>query len=539
MPVGWSWSVAAMAGFALAWLAWSGFLLHPLSGAGMNTPYVDATFHLSLIGELRHHFPPKVPWVTGEPVSYHWFVHAHMAASSWVTAIEPQVILFRLFAIPLVVLTVVLTAILGSRISGRLWAGPVAAALYVLVGSFSPYAWAWFGPSFTDTSLLLGTLWGSPTQTYGMALFLPVVLLLVDRLRREPGAGGQWLLFALVLTATVGGKATFLPLLLGGIGLAAVIGLIARRRIERPLIIAGALTFAGFLYAQMVLFGGATQGLLVEPFAVLESIAGTHMNPIPTWFLTLAFALTLLSWSARAAGVLGIMSRRERWLDPLAGVLVGIVVVGTVAAFTFSQSGGGQLYFVRSVTPFIAVLSAWGAAQLLPRERATRNMALVLFGTALAGAAASTVVILAGDQVRPHIAQLGNRREVAIALVTPYVVVLAVVAALALALLLLRRRYAVLRGVSAVLVLAFVFGLGATRLIPAVRDPLRDISTHGGLVYRNGSQDGRPIADGGIEAASPRTSTAARSTRASATTGTSGSPRSPSGGCSWRAGATR
>ncbi len=499
MPLGWSWSVAGMTAFGLAWLAWSGFLGHPLSGPGADSPYVDMPFHLALIGDLRHHFPPQIPWVTGEPASYHWFVHAHMAGSSWVTGIEPRTILLRLFAMPLAALTVLLTAILGSRISGRVWVGPVAAALYVVVGSFTPFAYAWFSPSFTDTSFLITTLWGSPTQTFGVTLFLPLLLLLSDRIRREPGGRGEWVIIALLLAATVGGKATFIPLLLGGVGLAGLIGLIARRRIDKPLIIAAGLGLAGFLYAQLILFGGASQGLLVEPFAITESIAEINVPQPPTWFRTFVFLIAILSWSARAAGFTGIFARRYRWLDPVSGVFLGIITAGLLATFTFSQSNGGQLYFIRSITPMIAVLSAWGAAQLLPVERATRRMALALFGAAVAGAAASAVVILWRDDTPPTARALG-RDGVAYALVTPYLILLGVVAALGLTLVLLRRRHAVLRGVSAVLLIAFVFGLGGSRIIPAIRDPLRYIDLHGGLAYTKSDPAGRPIAAGALEA---------------------------------------
>jgi hypothetical protein len=500
MPAGWSWAVAAMCAVALCWLAWSGFLNHAITGPSSDSPYVDVPFHLALVGELRHHFPPKTPWVTGEPVSYHWFVHAHMAASTWATGVEAHIILLRLFAVPLVVLSVVLTAILGTRIAGRLWAGPVAAALYVLVGSFHPFSWGWFSTPYTDTSFLLATLWGSPTQTFGLTVFLPVVLLLADRLRHEPGGLGQWVVIAFLLAATVGGKATFLPLLLGGLGLAGLISLIVRRRIERPLIIATCLAFAGFLYAQLVLFGGSSAGLKFDLSATARIVASDKVNPSPQWFLIFMIALTLLSWSARAAGVVGLFARRDRWLNPVAGVLMGIVGAGIAVTFAFGQSGGAQLYFARSITPFIAVLSAWGAAMLLPAERATRRMAFALVGAAVLGAAVSTAVVLLGDELMPTAARLG-RRGVALHLLTPYAIVLGVFAALAVALLLLRRRHEFLRGVSAVLLLAFVFGLGASRLIPGFRDPVRSIVAHGGLAYVKGDSLGRPIAPGGVEAA--------------------------------------
>ena len=34
--------------------------------------------------------PPQVPWVAGEPLQYHWYGYLHLAATSWVTGIEPD-----------------------------------------------------------------------------------------------------------------------------------------------------------------------------------------------------------------------------------------------------------------------------------------------------------------------------------------------------------------------------------------------------------------------------------------------------------------
>jgi uncharacterized membrane protein YhaH (DUF805 family) len=236
------------------WLAFNGFLTHPLDGPGSGSPYVDMPYHLALAAELKHHFPPKMPFVIGQPLSYHWFVHANLAASSWTSGLELHEILYRFAAVPLAVLTPVLVALLAARASGRIWTGPVAAALTVFVRYFSPYGWSWAGHPAFEPNLLTAHIWASPTQNYGLVLFLPLVLLLVDRLRdvdRPSGAGarGQWAMILVLLIATMGGKATFLPLLLAGVGVAGLIGLAVRRRIERPLWIVGVLGLVGLVYA--------------------------------------------------------------------------------------------------------------------------------------------------------------------------------------------------------------------------------------------------------------------------------------------------
>ena len=170
-------------------------------------------------------------------------------------------------------------------------------------------------------------------------------------------------------------------------------------------------------------------------------------------------------------------------------------------SFLFGQPGGSQLYFARSMAPFLAILSAWGAAALVPPDRANRRVAAALLGSALLGGAIMTALVVAGPERPPSVIRM-SRRDVALALVQPYLAAVLVIVGLGLALVLLRRRYAALRGISAALVVALVLGLGLTRLIPLVRGPLDHVRTTGGLAYvvGNGSQ-GRPIAPGGVEAA--------------------------------------
>ncbi len=83
-------------------------------------------------------------------------------------------------------------------------------------------------------------------------------------------------------------------------------------------------------------------------------------------------------------------------------------------------------------------------------------------------------------------------------LLKPCLAVLLAATVFAGALLAFRRRG--LRGVSAALVVAFLLGLGTTRLIPYVRDPLRHTETHDGFAYTPVDR-ARPIPDGAVSAA--------------------------------------
>ena len=95
-PRWWAWALSAVVGYLLVWSTRRSIGGHGLTWPGNATPYVDMPYHFALLGELKHHMPPTVPMVLGERLSYDWYVYAEMAATSWVTGIEPQTLLYRL-----------------------------------------------------------------------------------------------------------------------------------------------------------------------------------------------------------------------------------------------------------------------------------------------------------------------------------------------------------------------------------------------------------------------------------------------------------
>ena len=107
------------------------------------------------------------------------------------TGIELATVLFQLW-VPVVLLAgVVIVAACGTRISGRLWAGPLAAVLIYVSGEIVMTAWT----ARPFTPMIQFTSWASPTQTFALILALPAVGVVVDHLRKEDGASRQlWLL---------------------------------------------------------------------------------------------------------------------------------------------------------------------------------------------------------------------------------------------------------------------------------------------------------------------------------------------------------
>ncbi|MGC5010280.1 hypothetical protein ACLQ2R_05905 [Streptosporangium sp. DT93] len=415
-PAWWSWSLALLFAYLLAWSAVSFFARNALTWPALGNAFPDMPYHLALTGELRHHMPPTVPMVAGEPLLYHWFVYAHLAAASWVTGLEPLVLLLRLGMLPVLAAFVVLAGMTGRRVTGS-WAGAaLTAAGTVLVTTPSLYlgrsgAFTWGG--------VPDLIWASPTQMFGALLFAPVVLLLIDLLDHPRRTAGHWTLLGILLVAVAGAKATYLPLL--GAGLLAVaateavrgrdpsrptlgavrrrssrpaLEAIGRRVPSRPTLVALATTAACFLLAQFVLFGGAKQALVVDPFSfmrtVLEEMTGAGPLPgqgAPSPLLILGIAAVfLLGWTAAWGGITGLLCRPRLLARPGVALMLGIGAAGIGAALLLGHPGRSQLFFLWGAYPCLAALTALGITVLLRRAGQSRRATLCAAGAGLAGA---------------------------------------------------------------------------------------------------------------------------------------------------------
>ncbi|MEU9830628.1 hypothetical protein AB0D67_03710 [Streptosporangium sp. NPDC048047] len=330
---------------------------------------LDIPFHLALIGELRHHMPPTVPAVAGEPLLYHWFVYAHFAAASWVTGVEPLVLLLRLSMLPMLAALVVLLAMTARRLTGS-----PGGALLAVGGTFlatAPNLYA--GPSLGTFTWRSVHGWTSPTQTFGALLFAPVVLLLLDLVAGRRGAG-RWLLLGVFLVAMTGAKATYLPPLAAGLAVVAAVEAVRRRRPPWSALAALGMTGACVLYGQAVLFGGARQAMVVDPLSLLRpawaGLTGHDLGdaPAPGSLATLA-AVYLLCLLITWAGVLGLLVRPGLLLRPGVLLMLGMGAACLGVVLLFGHPGQGQLYFFSAACPYLTTVAAYGLVTAVRRGR--------------------------------------------------------------------------------------------------------------------------------------------------------------------------
>jgi hypothetical protein len=162
-----------------------------------------------------------------------------------------------------------------------------------------------------------------------------------------------------------------------GCGFALAFGYLAlTRRSTRTALIGGALSFAIFVAALVVIFGGSTWGTEVKPFRTFVQLAPYSMLAsarVPHAQLWSA-ATSLLSWGIAASGI-AFLGRR--WRDPATVFLIGFCVGGLVATVLTTQSGISQMYFLMTAFPVVAVLACVGLANLVGRLGDRRSVVLI------------------------------------------------------------------------------------------------------------------------------------------------------------------
>ena len=473
-PAGWSWALAALLGYIVWYSAATFFAQHPLSGT--YVPYVDMPYHLALIGELKHHVAPWVPYVAGVPLAYHWFFYAEAAATSWATGIDPVVLLYRLSVLPMLAAFVVLTAAAARRLTGAWWSGPAAAAIAVFGTVATPYA-AVRGSVF-DAQTLQAT-WISPTNAFGLALFGGALLVFVDLVAEEGHAKRRTLcLTAVLVLAASGAKASLLPLLIAGLLVVVVGTLIGRRRLHLAAAEGLVLAVVGALLAVALVYRWTSGGLVIGfqslrlmPLARWVGAVTAHgLAAVAVPLVTLAIALVL--WSFLWAGVYGLLARR-RWTatTPALLFLAGICAAAIGAVVLFRYPGLSEIYYMRGATAAFALLAVAGIAALVPAGADRVRLGLAMAGAALLGAGAVTLVVVLGH---PALRTLGSTSlaRVVIGMLLPIGALVVVATAGAFAARALARRDRRLAGAAPLLVVALVMGFSLPAVARLVVAPL-------------------------------------------------------------------
>ncbi|TDO44872.1 hypothetical protein EV643_11417 [Kribbella sp. VKM Ac-2527] len=415
LPILWTWGLVAAATITVAGAAFGVYAYHPMPPDG-TAYYPDLLYHLSMVNELTRSVPPELTQAAGQSLDYHWFANADMAAAVDITKLSPIVVLYRLWLIPLVVITLLVCATLARTVSRAWWTGVLAAA-------------ALAGPQLgllVDTKVDLSPPLSlvSPSQTFGMLAGTAAAVFLVELLFRGARSKTLWVLA--IATALVGGgsKPTILPILVGAVGLSALYLFARDRRLPARFIAAGALLLASGV-GTMVSVAGSTSGSGLQLLAVVKLQAGYRAATrdatpggmggliLPALssgrLLSIVGALVvfglLLVGQATALVGYGVLGRRQLRRDPLGWFLLGGLIAGWAGYLLVDHPSASESYFVRSVVPFSLAAVGWMAAgwmrQVDDRRRAAVTVAVLGVGLAVVYSGA-----LLGTRIRPRGDQL-------------------------------------------------------------------------------------------------------------------------------------
>lgn len=424
-PAWFRWNVALATSVALMLL---GPAVPQVSGNAARWPGSDSPYLLSLAAELKHHMPPQIPFVAGEPLHYHWFTFVDIAAISWQGGQELDLLTFALVPMWCLAIGMLAFAALGARLANSHLVGAVALWLAALVGSINLFGW--FRPIVTDSTWLFINWFWSPTMALAAVFAIATLLVFVDILRcGDAVRRSSWLLAAILSLALMGTKATVIPVLGAGVLTCFLLALPSRGAVMRRSLVLGLLLGAELAFAQVVLFGGASQGMRVSVIGTAGSFhraLGIRPGRIGDWIVV---AVLMLGWFAPLCGALFLLLRRGgrsavrgTLADPAVSLIAGMVLASVAAVLLLVHPGYSQFMFLESGLPFGYLLVAWGG--VLAIQKYGRTHWLLLGISAAVGL--GTVVLT--RQLTEHLSRGGHTRTVlavvGLALLAPGFVVL-------------------------------------------------------------------------------------------------------------------
>lgn len=366
----WLWGAAvSVCALVPTLVNWKAFL-EPVRFRGWTVQYVDLPYHTALVHAVSERFPPYYPQVAQEPLNYHWFAHAWTAQVSSVSGVDAVVLLTRFNPSLMAVAVPLVTAVAAMRVSGRRWAGPVAAAVAFLLLDVKPWV----------TGVVLSPMGSpmSPTQQFGLLVLLTLLTLLVLRWRGE-ASRAAWPALVLLLVVAGGSKGSLLPVVAAGALVAAAAVLIlrdrARLRVVGP---DAALAVVTLLLLNRLMFGGGNGGVSLDFGESYVAGRGTLMLgrevDIASALGVLILILSVLPMLLAVLGGLGLLGAAETRSDPVTWLLLGGGVVGLGAMVAFNHPGSSQHYFYKAGEPLLAIVGAWGTAVLWERVGSDRRL---------------------------------------------------------------------------------------------------------------------------------------------------------------------
>ena len=342
----------------------------PLPRANTSVSYYpDLVFQLSLAAEILHHWPFMSPSVAGQRLHYHIFANIDMAAAAQVMRLDLATVLMRLQPATFIGLIGVQLFALGRKVGGSRATGLMTLFIGMFAGELNFARISVFGGGDSVLALLY-----SPSYQLGAVFFLAIMLVLVDGLP-SPGARSwrYWTTLGLLSLGATGAKSSVLPVVAGGLAVAAISRAIATRRPSfgglRPLAVILAATAIGYL----LIYRGGGQGVRLAPldfvrYTVFAPFYHRASQSVLYAFLLGASAVAVLVGTTLLP-LIGAVFVRPRWWTAASASSADRLLMCTFAAsllpfLMFGIPGDSEGYFL--VYGFLAAsaVSANGLVRL-------------------------------------------------------------------------------------------------------------------------------------------------------------------------------
>jgi hypothetical protein len=482
------WAIGGACAVAMLYLGLPFFSVTRLPGDGSIVNPVDFSWAVSLAADLMNHWPLGDPNVSGDALPYHFFFSAHLAAASQVTGIGVPVVFFRLFVLPMVVCLVLQFVASGMTLFKSATVGVIASGLTLFAGEIQldPRRSLFFQLPFAGAMFTL--LVASPSFLFGLVLFVPLIALIGELLRRDAGRPEvmSLVLIGLFMAGVSDAKVTILPVIIFALGLYGAFVLWRERRISRATVAVGAMAVVVEAVVYLLQYRGNASGVQLDVTAGIDfvqsmpavSLVKDGLESLSPTFPGSATLISILVFPLGLFGLLGpqlagllFIRRSGGPVDHIHAWLFALLATGVISLFLLTDAAGEgyQLYFFFYGLAAGCILSAaglHGAWQERPRSLPGRRLTYVAIAVVGAVGGLIALPLLLGH---PDAAD-GNARMY-LAWYGGLVVLLIAFYAL------LRRRASRWRliGAEAILVCAAIVALGfidtpVDRVVPAVID---------------------------------------------------------------------
>jgi hypothetical protein len=380
-----TWLIGAVCILAIAYIALAYFPSSPLPGTESVSYFPDYPRWIALAADAKNHWPIMDPSVVGEPLPYHYFVNIHLAAASQVTGLGLPLLYLRLFIFPLVVVSVLLLVVAGRSLARSWPVGLIAAGLAFFVGELRLDASNTFLAHTPFFGLFFTFLFRSPSFLLGLVLFVPLVILVGERIRARPERTlvGEWILITLFMVGASDAKVTILPLLVAALALFAGWSWLSSRRISAGVWASAglALCVAGTVW--FLQYRGHESLLRLDPFADVNMMPAVHLIKVdlianlagfPGKDVLLDAGGVLFGLfgllAAPLIGIIWVLRYRGLRLRPPQAWLLALLVAGLVLSLAVvdpdSQGGMYFLFYGLVAGYLLSAAGLWTAWQRRP-----------------------------------------------------------------------------------------------------------------------------------------------------------------------------